>query len=125
MPLTRADTAAQLAAGETLVAGDLVNVYLDASTIKVRKADASVVGKEAHGYVLAGVASAASATVYFSGLNNNFSGLTAGIQYLSATTPGKPTATPPNTSGGIVQKVGIAVSTTAIVFNFGEPIGLA
>jgi hypothetical protein len=114
-----------LVAGEALNAGDLVNVYLDASTIKVRKATASVAGKEAHGYVLAGVASGGNATVYFSGLNNNFSGLTTGLQYLSAATAGQPTATPPSISGGVVQKVGIAVSQTAIVFNFGEPLGLA
>jgi hypothetical protein len=125
MPLTRADTAVQLVAGEALNAGDLVNVYTDAGAIKVRKADASTASKEAHGYVLVGVSLAGNAAVYFSGLNNNFSGLTAGLQYLSAATPGQPTATPPTVSGGVVQKVGIAVSTTAMVFNFGEPIGLA
>jgi len=125
MPLTRADTAVQLVAGEALNAGDLINVYLDVSTIKARKATASVTGKEAHGYVLAGVSLAGNATVYFSGLNNNFSGLTVGLQYLSAATPGQPTATPPAISGGVVQKVGIAVSQTAIIFNFGEPLGLA
>jgi hypothetical protein len=125
MPLTRADTTVQLIAGETLNAGSLINVYTDLGTVKARKADASVVGKEAHGYVLAGVSLGSSATVYFAGLNNNFSGLTAGLQYLSATTPGQPTTTPPSVSGGVVQKVGIAVSQTAIIFNFGEPVGLA
>ena len=125
MPLTRADTNVRLVAGEALNAGDLINVYLDAGTIKVRKATASTVGKEAHGYVLAAVSLGGNATVYFSGLNNNFSGLTAGLQYLSATTSGQPTATPPSVSGGVVQKVGIAVSNTAIIFNFGEPVGLA
>jgi hypothetical protein len=114
-----------ITAGEALSLGDFVNVYNDAGTAKVRKAIANITGKEAHGFVVAAVSSGSAATVYFSGINNNFSGLTPGIQYLSAATAGQPTATPPAASGNIVQKVGVAVSPTAVVFNFGEPIGLA
>ena len=46
-----ADTAA-ITASEALAAGDLVNIW-NSSGFKVRKADATTPGKEAHGFVLA------------------------------------------------------------------------
>jgi hypothetical protein len=46
-----ADTQA-IATSESLAAGDLVNVF-NSTGAKVRKADSSVSGKEAHGFVLA------------------------------------------------------------------------
>lgn len=118
-----ADTAV-ITASEALAAGDLVNVYNNAGTANVRKADATTQGKEAHGFVLAAVASAGAATVYFEASNTQKTGLTPGVQYLS-TTPGACAATAPSTAGNVVQIVGFATSATALNFNYGQPITLA
>ena len=117
-----ADTAV-INASEALAAGDLVNIWNNSGTANVRKADASTAGKEAHGFVLAAVASGASATVYFEGTNTQMTGLTPGRQYLS-TTPGKTSATAPTGSGQVVQVVGLAVSATAMNFQSNQPIVL-
>ena len=117
-----ADTAV-INASEALAAGDLVNIWSNSGTANVRKADASTAGKEAHGFVLAAVASGQPATVYFEGTNTQMTGLTPGRQYLS-TTPGKTSATAPTGSGQVVQVVGFAVSATAMNFQSNPPIVL-
>jgi hypothetical protein len=117
-----ADTAV-LAASEALAAGDLVNVWNDAGTAKVRKADAAT-NKPAHGFVLAAFATAANATVYFEGQNAQQTGMTAGVVFLSATA-GRATSTVPTTAGHIVQSVGFALSATSMNFEPGAPITLA
>ena len=119
-----ADTAI-IVASEALAAGDLVNIWSNAGTANVRKADASVSGKEAHGFVLATVASAGNATVYFEGTNTQCTGLTPGVQFLSATTAGKTGSAAPTGTGKVVQRVGFAISATALNFNGGDPIVLA
>lgn len=111
-------------ASETLAAGDIVSFHVSTGD-KVRKADATAAGKEVHGFVLAGFASAASATVYLGGTLTGLSGLTIGTRYyLSASSPGAVTATPPSTAGNIVQLVGIAISATEIDFYPSEPVTL-
>ncbi len=119
-----ADTVA-LPASEALTAGDLVNIWSDAGTAKARKADASTAGKEAHGFVLAGVASGATATVYFEATDTQLSGMTPGVQFLSAATPGRTVAVAPTATGNVVQRVGFATSATALNFQCGDPIVLA
>jgi hypothetical protein len=113
-----------ITASEALAAGDFVNIHVSAGT-KVRKADASVAGKEAHGFVLSAVANAAAATVYFEGANDQVAGQTAGPVFLSAATAGQAAATAPSGAGQIVQKLGIAVSATKINFEAQQPIVLA
>jgi hypothetical protein len=113
-----------IVASEALAAGDFVNIH-NSTGAKVRKADASTTGKEAHGFVLAAVASGGNATVYFEGPNTQVTGQTAGPVYLSATTAGLATTTPPSGSGQVVQRLGLAVSSTEINFESGEPIDLA
>lgn len=54
-------------ASEALVANDLVQIWDDGGTLKMRKADAAL-GKEAHGFVKDAVAAAAQGTIYFKGL---------------------------------------------------------
>jgi hypothetical protein len=111
-----ADTAVRVAS-ENLAAGDFVNYWNDAGTLKVRKADATASGKEADGYVIAAVTSGQNATVYHEGTNNQLSGLTLGARYyLSAATAGTPTATPPSTAGNVVQYLGRAISATELVY---------
>lgn len=107
---------------EALAAGDFVNIW-NSTGAKARKADASTAGKEAHGFVLAAVSSGQPATVYSEGTNTQVTGMTAGVVYLS-TTPGQATATPPSGSGQIVQRLGVAVSTTAVNFQQHQPITL-
>lgn len=117
-----ADTAA-IAASEALAAGDFVNIW-NSGGAKVRKADATVAGKEAHGFVLAAVANGANATVYFEGTNTQVTGQTPGNAYLQ-TTAGKSGPTAPSAAGNAVQCVGFATGPTAVNFNAGMPVVLA
>ncbi|MCP9494282.1 MAG: hypothetical protein MSG64_07490 [Pyrinomonadaceae bacterium MAG19_C2-C3] len=115
-----------IVASEGLAAGDFVNIWADAGTAKVRKADAATAGKEADGFVLAVVASGANATVYFEDDNTQLASLAPGTKYfLSATTPGGVTDTPPNGTGKVVQRLGKALSATALKYERGRPITLA
>ncbi len=118
-----ADTAA-ITASEALAAGDLVNVW-NSSGAKVRKADASTSGKEAHGFVMAAVSSSGTATVFFEGSNTQVTGLTPGVQFLSASTPGLATATAPSATGQVVQRVGFATAAASLNFQSELPIVLA
>jgi len=111
-------------ASEGLSAGDFVNVWNDSGTVKVRKADATTSGKEAHGFVLASVTSGNDATVYFEGANTSVTGMTGGPVFL-ATTAGQATGTAPSGSGNVVQRIGVAVLATEINFQFQTPIVLA
>ena len=123
MPVGIGADTATITASETLASGDFVNIH-NSSGAKARKADATTAGKEAHGFVLVGVASAASATVYFEGTNTAVTGQTPGPVFLQ-TTAGTAGATVPSTAGNIVQKLGIATSATTINFERGEQIVLA
>lgn len=116
-----ADTASVLTS-EALAAGDAVNVWDDAGTFKVRKADAPT-NKPADGFVLASFASDVQATIYFEGMNDQVAGLTAGRVFLGAA--GAVTNTPPVTSGHIVQPLGVAVGATSLNFEAGAHILLA
>ncbi|MEU1550204.1 hypothetical protein [Nocardia sp. NPDC005745] len=118
-----ADTAS-IQASEALSAGDLVNVHNVTGAARVRKADATTSGKEAHGFVLAGAASGANATVYFEGTDTAVTGLTPGVAFLS-TTPGQATATAPSGTGNVVQRVGFVTAATALNFQSNAPVVLA
>jgi len=97
-------------ASENLSAGDFVNIFNDAGTAKVRKADATN-SRDANGFVLAGVTAAADAEVYFEGTNTQLSGMTIGArQYLDTT--GGITETPKTGSGELHQYLGKASSAT-------------
>lgn len=123
MPVGLGADTASITASEALAAGDLVNVW-NSTGAKVRKADATVAGKEAHGFVLAAVLITAAATVYFEGTDTGVTGLTPGVQFLS-TTAGTSSSTPPSGSGNVVQRVGFATAATALNFQSLEPIVLA
>ena len=126
LPATAVDTltiTVEDAAG--LAAGDLVNIFDNAATPKVRRADASN-GRAAHGYVVTAYADAASAIVHKEGTNDQLSTQTAGtVLYLSGTTPGAATATAPSTATHIVQRVGLAISATEMDWEPSLPITLA
>ena len=123
MPVGIGADTSTITASETLAAGDWVNVWND-SGAKVRKADATTAGKEAHGFVLAAVTSGNPATVYFEGTNTQVTGQTPGPVYLQ-TTAGTGGATIPSASGNVVQSIGVAVSATAVNFERSAPVTLA
>lgn len=123
MPVGIGADTASITTSEALVAGDFVNIW-NSTGAKARKADPAAAGKEAHGFVLVGVASGASATVYFEGTNTAVTGLTPGPQFLGPTA-GKSSNTAPTASGSVVQRVGFATSATAMNFNASDPIVLA
>lgn len=102
---------------ENLTAGNFVNLYDNAGTVNVRKADATTNAKPAHGFVLANTTSPASATVYLiSAKNTGVTGLTVGLDYYLSTTPGGVVSTAPSTAGNIVQFLGRAISATSLPF---------
>lgn len=114
-----------ITASEALSAGDYVNIWNSAG-VKVRKADATVAGKEAHGFVLAAVSSSASATVYLpSQTNTATSGKTVGARQYLSTTPGLSTETAPSSSGNVVQHLGVAYAATGVIFQPLMPITVA
>jgi hypothetical protein len=119
-----ADTAI-VPASEALAAGDLVNLWTDTGAVKARKADATTSGKEAVGFVLAAVESAAEATVYFDGTIAGLTGLTPGARYYLSTTAGTPVTTAPSTAGNVVQEVGYALSATSLTFEPKASVKLA
>ncbi len=111
-------------ATENLSAGNLVNIWNSGGQFRVRKADASIAGKEANGFVLQSVTSGQDAAVYLEGTITGLAGLTPGRYYL-ATSPGEVTTTPPSASGNVVQYIGEAVSTTEITFERNDGVILA
>jgi len=114
-----------MTASEALSAGDLVNIH-DSSGPKMRKADATTAGKEAHGFVLSSVSNGASGTMYpEENVISGLTGLTPGARMFLSTTAGLNTATAPSTSGQVVQEIGVALSTTEIMFRPRQPITLA
>jgi hypothetical protein len=124
MPVGIGADTATITTSENLGDGDWVNVWNDAGTAKVRKADATTAGKDTHGFVLAAFTSGNPATVYFEGTNTHVTGQTPGPVFLQ-TTAGAGGATIPSASGNVVQQIGVAVSATAVNFERGAPVTLA
>ncbi len=122
MPVGLGQDTAVIVASEALAAGDYVNVW-SSTGFKVRKADATVVGKEAHGFVLSAVAASGNATVFFEGTNTAVTGQTPGNVFLS-TTAGTGSATAPSGSGNVVQRVGFATSATGVNFQSQPSVAL-
>lgn len=104
---------------ENLSAGDFINVYDNAGTLTIRKADNSN-GREAWGWVDAAVTSPAAATAYrLNSVNASRTGLTAGAEYYLGTAGGVTTTPLDATDVANVNKVnqylGRAKSTTELV----------
>ncbi len=124
MPVGIGADTASINASEALAAGDYVNIWNNSSAFAVRKADATVAGKEAHGFVLSAVSSGAAATVYFEGTNTQVTAQTPGPVFLQ-TTAGKGGATVPSATGNVVQNIGYATSATSVNFQSQLPVVLA
>ena len=103
-----------MVASEALSAGDVVNIWDDAGTSKMRKADADT-DREVDGFVLAAVGSGASGTVYLEeAVITGLSGLTPAATYWLSTTAGALTSTSPTGNNVLSQIVGKALSATEL-----------
>lgn len=109
---------ATLTAAETLAPRDLIAINGSGQMVK---ADADDAAKFSVGYVTAGVTSGASGTAnLIGGIITGFTGLTPGaLYYLSATAGGITTTKP---TSGIVQAVGVAISSTSLSYIFSPAI---
>ena len=125
MPVGMGADVLAMVASESLSAGDFVNCWDSSGTMKARKADATVSGKEADGFVLDAVTSGQTATVYFEGRNTSLSGLTLGGRYYLSATAGGASATAPSGSGNVVQYLGRATTTSSLVFEATDGVILA
>jgi hypothetical protein len=125
MPVGLAADTKSIIASEALAAGNLVSLFDNAGVTNVRKADATVEGKECDGFVLSSVSAAAAALVYFEGRITGLSGLTLGARYYLSITAGAITATPVSASGNVDQYVGKAVSATELNFEPDDGVTLA
>lgn len=114
-----------MTAYETLDGGDLINVFYDVDTPKVRKASGAVSGKECDGFVIVGASAETNVDVFFEGVVSGLTDLTPGARYyLSASTPGQVTDTPPSASPNVIQYIGRAISTTEIAFEPDDAIDI-
>jgi hypothetical protein len=112
-----ASTAILVTASEALTAGNLVSLWSDTGTAKVRKADASD-NRAADGFVLSSCSSGDKLWVYSSGEITGLSSLTVGALYLGESGAVSGTAA----AAGTVQAVGFATSATTALFQRGVPI---
>jgi len=104
-----------MVSSENLTAGDYINIFDDAGTVKARLADNSN-GRPAHGYVKDTVTAPATVNVYFEGANANLSGLTEGARIYLGTVGGiiETPLDPDTITGDIHQLLGIAISDTEV-----------
>lgn len=123
MPVGIGADTALITTSEAVASGDWINIW-NSTGAKARKADATVAGKHAMGFVLVGVGSGASATVYFEGTNTAVTGQVPGDIFLQTTAGLGGTAAPTGT-GNVVQSIGFATSATTVNFNAARPITLA
>ena len=102
----------QAVANGAIGAGDYVNIYDDTGTLTVQLADEST-GIPANGFALAAILDTATGTINITGINDQLSGLTAGVVYwLDAA--GAVTASPAFTEDGATQCLGPALSATEL-----------
>lgn len=114
------DTGIACIAATAIAAGKLV--YINASS-QMALADATAEGKEAVGFTKEAVLSGAVGAYFTNGVIPSQTGLTPGTNYFLTTTPGLAGAAP-STTGNVVQKIGVATSSTEIVFAPAVPITL-
>jgi hypothetical protein len=121
MPVGTDIEATAITASEALAAGAFVNLWNSAG-LKMRNADATVAGKEAHGFVLAAVANGAVGTAYTQGINTGCTGRTVGARQFLSTVAGSPVEAAPAATGNVAQPIGVALSATAVKFNPQTPV---
>lgn len=104
---------------EAIAAGDLVNVFDDGGTAKVRKATNTGEATRAHGFAPSSILITATGDIYmWSATIAGLSGLTVGGRYVLGTAGGVLIASSsPTADSTIVQQVGVAKTTTVFEFN--------
>ena len=111
-----------IVAGEDLLAGDFVNVYVSGGSMWARKADKSSIDTKADGFV--DMAYAFGAVVAVRGptqLNVNCDGLIEGSTYFLGSN-GLPSIAPPVLDGEVNQILGVASAANVIFFSPGPPV---
>lgn len=115
----------EASASEPIPAGSLVYLKSDGTCAL---ANASVEGKEAIGFVLAGVSQGATATIYGTGGTiRGLSGLTPGAAYFMSATAGalvNAATAGAYPAGSVLMRVGTALSATMLLFSPQIPITL-
>lgn len=106
-----------LPASEAIAGGDLLNIYVNAGVMTQRKADASDPTKFCNAFSLSATGNGLTGPVQFAGFNDKVAvGSGASEVWLSDVTPGAFTASPPTTSGHLLQTVGTAVLGLGLAF---------
>lgn len=125
------ETTKAIVASESVSAGDLVNVFNDSGTLKVRKATAASTPKPAVGIADTSGGIGDSITVRLGrsfDVTDTSHGFAIGVEnpiFLSAATPGAMTQTAPSGVGVGLQRVGYATDANTIQFEPGDVIVLA
>lgn len=114
-------SAETMTAAEAISAGDFVNIFNDGGTRSVRLADADN-NRPAHGFVLENIAGNTAGKIYTTGINNQLTGLTPGDKYFLSDIPGGLKGSVAITPRNLIQSLGTAISTSALRFEFDEPI---
>lgn len=105
--------------GAALSAGDIVAIDANGAAVQANATDSAL---PAIGYVDDAYASAATAKVLLSGIVTGLTGLTGGDDVYLDVTAGKVVQTAPDQAGNIIQRLGIALSATSMLFDKGEAV---
>ncbi|RRR75278.1 MAG: hypothetical protein EI684_05085 [Candidatus Viridilinea halotolerans] len=112
LPASGGVSAETVIASESLAAGDWIHFHVVSGQRRIRRANAADNTKPAQGYVTTACNSGEGAQVFTSGINGSVAttGFVAGdvgvSVFLSATTSGGCSKTPPSTTGNVVQRLG-------------------
>lgn len=101
--------------------GNAVNLFVDAGVLKIRLANATNNTKPCHGFctTTTGIATDAyGEVILLHGLLTAVSGIVLGTRYFLSTTDGLVTAVAPVAAGNIEQALGIAMDSSALLFDF-------
>ena len=111
-------------AGEALNAGDLVCLYNDNGTVKVRKAKANDIDTIADGYVKYDYNDGEQVTVFFEGklVRNDLTFTEGKVYFTSNNNAGQPQNPAPQGEGIIIQRIGVAIDEHTIAFERQQPI---
>lgn len=102
--------------------GDFVNLF-SSSGLKARQANASALSTRAWGWAPQSIGSGNAGIIYLlSGYAPASGTILGSTYYLSASTPGGITTTPPVAAGTIKQELGLALSATDFLVHIATPI---
>ena len=114
-------SAESMTASEAIASGEFINIFNDGGVRKIRLADADN-NRPAHGFVRGNVVIGAEAKVYTQGVNSELTELIPGNKYFLSDIPGGTTGSVTIAPGHLIQTLGTAISTTALRFEFDEPV---